>query len=80
MPAIDYILSAINDFVAFICLVAISKKIGLFDAIPLNISGIYKGLLLGISVLLFSLVQLSGILEAIFDCTVAVNLFGVIAV
>ena len=79
IPAMDYILSAINDIVAFVCLVVISKKIGLFEDIPWNISGIYKGLLLGIPVLLFSLVQLSGILEATFDCTISINVFGVVA-
>lgn len=79
LPAMNYILSSINDLVAFGCLILIAKKIGLFEDIPWNVKGIYKGLLLGIPVLLFSLVQLSGILEATYDCTIIINVFGVVA-
>lgn len=79
LPAMDYILSSINNLVAFGCLILIAKKIGLFGDIPWNIKGIYKGLLLGIPVLLFSLVQLSGIVEATYDCTIVINVFGVVA-
>ncbi len=79
LPAMNYILSSINDLVAFGCLIVIAKKIGLFEDIPWNVKGIYKGLLLGIPVILFSLVQLSGILEATYDCTIVINVFGVVA-
>ena len=78
LPAINYLLSSINNLVAFGCLVIIAKEIGLFENIPWNIGGIYKGLLLGIPIILFSLVQLSGILEATFDYTIIINVFGVI--
>ncbi len=79
LPAMNYILSSINNLVAFGCLILIAKKIGLFEDISWNVKGISKGLLFGIPVLLFSLVQLSGILEATYDCTIVVNLFGVAA-
>ncbi len=78
LPAIDYILSSINNLVAFGILILIAKKIGLYLDIPWNIKGTYKGLLLGIPVLLFSLVQLSGILEATLDYTISFNVLGVV--
>lgn len=77
-PAMDYVLSSINNLIAFGILVWIAKKIGLYLDIPWNIKGISKGLLLGVPILLFSLVQLSGILEATSDYTIAVNVFGVV--
>ena len=68
LPAMDYVLSSINNLFAFVILIVIAKKLGLFEDIPWNVRGISKGLLLGIPVLLFCLVQLSGILEATYDC------------
>ena len=79
LPAMDYVLSSINNLFAFVILIIIAKKIGLFEDIPWNVRGISKGLLLGIPVLLFCLVQLSGILEATYDYSIAVNVFGVVA-
>ena len=79
LPAMDYVLSSINNLFAFVILIVIAKKLGLFEDIPWNVRGISKGLLLGIPVLLFCLVQLSGILEATYDCSIAVNVFGVVA-
>lgn len=79
LPAMDYVLSSINNLFAFVILIIITKKIGLFEDIPWNVRGISKGLLLGIPVLLFCLVQLSGVLEATYDYSIAVNVFGVVA-
>ena len=75
----DYVLSSVNNLVAFVVLIIIAKKIGLFDDIPGNVKGVFKGLLLGIPVLLFCLVQLSGILEATYDYSIVINVFGVVA-
>ena len=79
LPAMDYVLSSVNNLVAFVVLIIIAKKIGLFDDIPWNVKGVFKGLLLGIPVLLFFLVQLSGILEATYDYSIVINVFGVVA-
>lgn len=79
LPAMDYVLSSVNNLVAFVVLIIIAKKIGLFDDIPWNVKGVFKGLLLGIPVLLFCLVQLSGILEATYDYSIVINVFGVVA-
>ena len=66
LPAMDYVLSSINNLFAFVILIIIAKKIGLFEDIPWNVRGISKGLLLGI-------------LEATYDYSIAVNVFGVVA-
>lgn len=79
LPAMDYVLSSVNNLVAFVVLIIIAKKIGLFDDIPWNVKGVFKGLLLGIPVLLFCLVQLSGILESTYDYSIVINVFGVVA-
>ena len=79
LHAMDYVLSSVNNLVAFVVLIIIAKKIGLFDDIPWNVKGVFKGLLLGIPVLLFCLVQLSGILEATYDYSIVINVFGVVA-
>lgn len=78
LHAMDYVLSSVNNLVAFVVLIIIAKKIGLFDDIPWNVKGVFKGLLLGIPVLLFCLVQLSGILEATYDYSIVINVFGVV--
>lgn len=54
---IDYILSSINNFIAFFCLIWFLKKIHLFDNISFNFNQSIKGLLLGISLILFSIAQ-----------------------
>lgn len=79
LHTMDYVLSSVNNLVAFVVLIIIAKKIGLFDDIPWNVKGVFKGLLLGIPVLLFCLVQLSGILEATYDYSIVINVFGVVA-
>ena len=79
LPAMDYVLSSVNSLVAFVVLIIIAKKFGLFDDIPWNVKGVFKGLLLGIPVLLFCLVQLSGILESTYDYSIVINVFGVVA-
>lgn len=79
LHAMDYVLSSVNNLVAFVVLIIIAKKIGLFDDIPWNVKGVFKGLLLGIPVLLFCLVQLSGILESTYDYSIVINVFGVVA-
>ena len=37
LPAMDYVLSSVNNLVAFVVLIIIAKKIGLFDDIPWNV-------------------------------------------
>lgn len=42
LPAMDYVLSSINNLVAFVILIVIAKKIGLFEDIPWNVRGFLK--------------------------------------
>ncbi|WP_409200737.1 lysostaphin resistance A-like protein [Methanobrevibacter sp. DSM 116169] len=78
IPSIEYFLSAINNFIALLFILILLKSIGLFDNIPWNISGVQKGLVLGISLLIFTVVQMLLIFIITPDKTIVIGLIPMI--
>ena len=78
IPSIEYFLSSINNFIAFIFLILIIKKIGLFDNIPWNFSGVSKGLLIGFTLILFTILQMLLIFISAPDKTIVLGLIPMI--
>ncbi len=78
LPAADYLLNSFNNIIAFILLLCIVRAIGLSDNIPWNIKGAYKGILLGVIFIIFSLVQTYLLYSNAADKSIVVNVSGVI--
>ncbi|MCC7553783.1 MAG: CPBP family intramembrane metalloprotease [Methanobacteriaceae archaeon] len=74
IPSMDYLFSSINNFIAFILLIALIKKIDLFKNIPWNIGGIKKGLLLGFTLIVFTILQMALIYSNALDKNIVFNL------
>ena len=74
----EYILNSINNFIAFFVLLVIVRIIGLSKNIPWNIKGVYKGLLIGLSFIIFAIVQLVLMYNNTINKTVYIKLIGIV--
>ncbi|MDL2246383.1 CPBP family intramembrane metalloprotease [Methanobrevibacter sp. OttesenSCG-928-K11] len=78
IPGMGYLLSAINNFIAFILLIIILKRIDLFNNISWNFKGVKKGLILGVPLIIFTLVQMYLIFDAAPDKSIVISLIPII--
>lgn len=78
IPAIDYLLTSINNLIAFGFLILVIKHIGLFENIPWNFKGVSRGLIIGSTLILFTIIQMLLIFLSAPDKTIVIGLVPII--
>lgn len=78
IPSMDYVLSSITNFIAFAFLMILIKNIGLYDDISWNFKGISKGLVLGFTFIIFTVLQMYLIAISAPDKTIVIRIIPLI--
>ena len=78
IPGINYFPPIFSNFIAFLFLILLIKKIDLYYDIPWNFNGVFKGLLLGSTLIIFTLLQMFLIFLNSPDKTIVISIIPMV--